>query len=200
MGAGFLVPIENKRAAKILPINLGRDGIAFLQSEFKAEKKPLSSMIAPLLNNGGSAFAPLEKGESMKDAKQFKYGRSRPTVAIRKWLADYIVSQWGKNCQLIIEDPWEKPEDLNIRAQKLPHFFSDSGVYYAPDTNAMYKALDTAERASNFLFFGFVISPSVPLPPDGKNVDQDYIALLAQNTKAAFVRAYDWEGYVVWQK
>lgn len=201
MGAGFLVPIESDRPAIIEPVNLGRDGITYLHSLLLEQQKPLSSSVAKLWNSGGISFAPLEKGKPVKEAKQFSVGTSRPTIAIQKWLSAYIDSQWGnKNYQLIFEDPWAKPSDSEKRAPKTNYFFCDDGVYYVPDNADAYTTIEIAKHQSNFLFFGFVVSPVVPLPPSGKNVDQDYIVLLACNITAVFAIAYDFEGYVVWQR
>ena len=201
MGAGFLVPIESDRPVIIKPVNLGRDGVVYVRSLLMEQNNPLSTAVAKLLNSGGRAFAPLEQGETLAEAKQFNTGRSRPTVAIQQWFADYIEEQWGYNgYQVVFEDPWETPDGCIIRRENINYFFSGSGVYYTSDHPNLYDAMETVKRQSNFLFFGFVVSPAVPLPPSGTSVDQDYIELLTQNTQAVFIRSYDWEGYVVWQR
>jgi len=202
-GAGIMTPIEDDRPAEIAPALLEQDGIAFVQSTLAEQGRPLASRVAALFNDKGFSFAPLEKGESLESAKQFKTGQWRPTQAIQKWLAEYIELQWGKSkngYQLVFEDPWMKPGDIERRPPSFNYFFSNDGVYYAPGDKDGFAAMEEVRKQSNFLFFGYVVTPPVPLPPAGKQVDQDYIELLAHNTQMVFVRAYDWEGYVVWRK
>ena len=200
MGAGYLVPVESDRAAEISPVLLGRDGMAFMRAELAGQGRALSQAILAQFGENGKVFAPLEKGENLESAKGFAVGRSRPTMAIRTWLANAIQDRWQQaGVQLIVEDPWATPDDVLRRPPDMPYFFSSQGVYYAPDSADIYASLMAAQRQSNFLFFGFVLSPAVLLPAAGANVGQDNITVLAQHTRAVFASAYDHEGYVVWQ-
>lgn len=199
MKKGFLVPIESDRAAVIKPLDLGKFGRKFLEEEF-AQDISLSSEISKHFDEDDKFFAPLEVTETLSQAIHFRTGNSRPTEAIKKWLIDFINSKWENNFRLVIADPWAKPEDIKKYPPKLKYFLTNTNVYYLPEADNLYSALKLAKRESNFLFFGFIISPETILPENGTLLDEYSIQRLASNTKLAFSRAYDWEGYVVWKK
>lgn len=199
MGSGFLAPVESDRPATIQPVDLGQGGIAYVKNALE-QGGPLSSLVAGMFDGKGASFAPLEKGMDLKRALQFETGAFMPTAAIRKWIANYIESQWGTNSQLIFADPWMKVDDFKHPPEQ-PYFLGGETPYYAPAGNDLFAALTAGAKAPVTWYFPvFVVNPPVPLPSPGTRADADAIAMLARNTQAVLASAYDHEGYVVWQK
>jgi hypothetical protein len=200
MGAGHLVPIESNRPAKIGAMSLGQDGIAYVKDSL-GQGGPLAALVAKLFEGHGATFAPLENGTTLERAKQFKTGTFMATAAIRKWLTDYIGSQWGVNSQLVLEEAWMKPEDIKPERAKQPYFFVGKTVYDVPKGDDLYAALFAGERqCRSWCYSVFVINPPAARPPTGEYASQEQLTAMAQNTQAVLASAYDHEGYVVWQK
>lgn len=197
MDTGFLVPIESRRAATIVSFELGQDGIRYAKSVMK-EAGPLAVSVAAAFGDQGVSFAALEQGVDFARARDFQTGTSMPTFAIRKWLAENLTSRWGNDVQLVFEDAWMKPEDIQ---PDLPYFLIAETSYYVPSGGDLSDRIwEGQRRVMTWPFSAFVVAPSVALPRFGERVDQDCYNRLVHNTQEVLVSAYDHEGYVVWRK
>lgn len=197
--AGHMLSIESDRPATLQPIDLGSSGIAYVKSAL-AEGGRISFLVDESFGTQGTCLAPLEKGTTKERSEQFNIGTFMPTQAIRKWLADYITSQWGSDTQLMFADPWRKPSDFR-RPQNTPYFFIENAPYIFPHDDDIYTRLtEGAKGIITHPFVAYVISPSVPVPPAGAQMGQDYAKLVAINTQAVLASAYDKEGYIIWQR
>jgi hypothetical protein len=194
-------PVENNRPATIKPVDLGQDGIPYVRQAL-AEGGPLGPLVAYLFDGQGASFAPMEEGTNLERALQFKTGTSMPTVAIRKWLADYMAARWGEqNVQLVFADPWRKPTGLNPKHSREPFFFGNQSIYFVPRGDNLYAKLSIGERQPLTWYFSvFVVAPPVLLALSGGHETQENLERLAQNTQAVLASAYDHEGYVVWER
>jgi len=215
MGAGILIPVENDRPAVVTPIPLGQAGFAYVEDELSAFG-PLALKTLAAYKGKGRVFAPLEKGTSPAKAEQFEGGKDNPTVAIRAWIADYITLHWGKDCQLIAEDPWMTLPDV-IRHITTGYFTIDNTPYYtakedndsrsSKDINDSRSSKDDMEQTfttaafepHSWGFAVFVIDPPVLPIATKKDIDPHTVELLVQNVKAVMISAYDHDGYVVWE-
>jgi len=199
MGAGYLVPIESDRSAKIGLMDLGQPGISYVKSALD-RGGPLAALVTKLFEGHGKSFAALEEGTTLERAKQFEVGTFMPTAAIRKRLADYMESKWGAKTQLIFGDPWLKASDFKEHPRQ-PYFFSDNTPYYVPQGSDLYTVLTEGQKEPVTWYFAvFVIAPPVPLLPTGQHATEAQLAQMAQNTRAVLASAYDHEGYVVWER
>jgi hypothetical protein len=194
----FMTPVENSKPALISPVELGDEGLAYVRMQLQ-DGGPLSKMVCEQFGDSGSVFAPLKNTIDASDACDFTAGLNNPTAAIRTWLADYVGSQCA-DCMLIAEDSSMTADDKLKLAQPY-YFFSDSIPYFAPTSANLDAALTTiVHEMRSWNFSIFVIAPSVPLPAKHAAVDTEDIALLARQTRAVLVSAYDRSGYVVWRK
>jgi len=198
MGAGILIPIEDDRPAEISLIPLGQAGFAYVDYQLPGFG-PLAVKTFDLFKGKGRIFAPLEKGTTPSEAKKFSEGKDSPTVAIRTWIANYITLHWGKDCQLIAEDPWMKLSDV-IRHVKTGYFTIDDTPYYTPKEATMEQSFTTAAfEPHSWGFAVFVIDPPILPPSMENNSDSPYVQQLVENVKAVIISAYDSEGFVVWE-
>jgi hypothetical protein len=187
----------------IVAVDVAPEGIAFIRSEM-LQYGPLSRRVAELFGTGGIAFAPMQEGATYKYVKRFDIDSSDSTIQIgteaaHKWLAEYATLRWGKTgCQVIIEEPWLKINDEIFGKPDGRYFGREDFPYYTSKTGNLFKDLEEAAGQTSFLRFGFIISPPVSLPPNGMEADAHTIEALAQNTRMAFISAYDNMGYVVW--
>jgi hypothetical protein len=78
MGAGYMVPVENNRPARIVPIELGQKGTDQLRSNLQTLGH-LSSYVASFVNNHGLCFAPVEDGSTLEQALKFRTSMNTPT-------------------------------------------------------------------------------------------------------------------------
>jgi hypothetical protein len=183
----------------IVAVDVAPEGIALIRSEM-LQYGPLARRVAELFGIGGLAFAPMFDGTTADDAKRFTYD----AVGLRcahKWIAEYAISRWGRaDCQPIIEGPWVKVSDVAKWGTDIRYFGREEFPYYTSQSGDLFKDIGDAASDPAFLRFGFIVSPPVPLPPNGTEADARTIEALEQNTKLAFMSAYDDTGYVVWMK
>lgn len=183
----------------VVAVDVSPEGIPFVRSEMLLYG-PLSCRVVELFGDGGVTFAPMFEGTSADDAKRFTYDAVGKSVA-HKWIAEYAMSRWGKaGCQIIVEDPWLKVADKKRGGTNVRYFGYQDFPYYTAQSGDLFRDIEEAASDPAFLRFGFIVSPPVPLPPNGANADAKIMETLAQNTKLAFMAAYDDTGYVVWMK
>jgi len=182
----------------IVAVDVAPEGLVFIRSEM-LDYGPLSRRVADLFGNGGVTFAPMLEGTTSDYAKKFTFDGPGSECAER-WIAEYATLRWGKaNCQVIIEEPWQKMKDFAGRS-RVRYFGSEEFPYFTSDSGDLSRDLNEAAGQTTFLRFGFIVSPPVPLPPNGAEADAGTIEAMAQNTKMAFMSAYDDMGYVVWMR
>jgi hypothetical protein len=182
----------------IVAIDVAPEGLAFIRSEM-LDHGPLSRRVAELFGSGGVTFAPMFEGTTSDYAKKFTYDGPGKWCA-HKWIAEYAISQWDKDCQIIIEEPWQSMSDIAQSGPTARFFGSENFPYFTSETGDLFKDLEDAAGETTFKRFGFIVSPPVPLPPNGATADPQTIEALAQNTKMALLSAYDDMGYVIWMK
>lgn len=189
---------EDGKARTVVAVDVAPEGIAFIRSQM-LDYGPLSRRVAELFGTGGIAFAPMFEGTTSDYAKKFTHdGVGNPCA--HKWIAEYATLRWGSGCQVIMEEPWSKMSDVAQRRWEFRYFGSEEFPYFTSKSGNLFKDIDAAAGQTAFLRFGFIVSPPVPLPPQGAQADAQTIEVLAQNTKMAFMSAYDDMGYVVWMK
>lgn len=195
---GYILPSEDDR--KVVPFDLGNDGIAFVKSELD-QTGPLSLMVLKLFAYNGKSFAPLDEGSTLEEVKEFESGQWYPSVNIKKWVADYVLADFGADSRFVFADPWYNAEDYKQWPPEGNYFFCESIPYFIPTAGSLYDMLmQGSKEVKSYLYPVFVVNPVTKLPESGKNVSLDYMAELAHNTKAILVSAYDQEGYVIWEK
>jgi hypothetical protein len=188
----------------IAAVDVAPEGITFIRSEL-LKHGPMSRKVAKLFGNGGVAFALMQEGvtSDSKFVKNFDYDSYDPMIQIgdevaHKWLAEYAMRRWGSASQVILEEPIAKFNEERGPLQD-ESFGSEGFFYLTPHSGDLFKDLEDASGRTGFFRYGFVISPRVPLSANGQ-MDTQTIEALAQNTRMAFISAYDSMSYVVWMK
>jgi hypothetical protein len=182
----------------VVGVNVGQEGLAHIRSGM-LNNGPLSRRVAELFGMRGVAFAPMLEGVTPVVAGDFQRDSVGLDVA-HKWLAEFAFVRWGADCLLVFEEPWQKMSDVARRRNGVRFFGCESFPYYVSEPGNLYRPMEDLVGYTGFLRFGFIIQPSVPLPPTGAEADARTIEALAQNTKMAFMSAYDNTGYVAWTK
>ncbi len=193
---------ENGNPHVIAAIDVAPEGIAFIRSEL-LKHGPMSRKVARLFGTGGIAFAPMQEGATSEYVKRFDYDSYDSMIQIgikvaHKWLAEYVTRRWGSGCEVILEEPIAKSNEE--RGPVEGEYFGNEGyLYLAPRSGDLFRDLEDASGSTGFFRCGFIVDPPVPLPLD-KKMDPGTIEPLAQNTRMAFMSAYDNMSYVVWMK
>ncbi len=183
----------------VVAVDVAPEGLTFIRSEM-LDHGPLSRRVAELFGSGGVTFAPMFEGTGSGDAKRFTYDAAGKSIT-HKWIAEYATMRWGKaSCQVIIEEPWQNLKQVASNRPTCRYFGRGIVPYFTSEIGDLFKDLEEAASETTFKRFGFIVSPPVPLPPNGTEADAQTIEALAQNTKMAFMSAYDDTGYVVWLK
>jgi hypothetical protein len=190
---------QDRTAKAVVAVDVTPEGVAFIRSAM-LQYGPLSRRVAELFGTDGVAFAPMFDGTTANDAKRFTYD-AVGTPSAHKWIAEYAMLRWGKTgCQVIVEGPWVKVSDVVKWGTDIRYFGCEEFPYYTSQSGDLFKDIEDAASDPAFLRFGFIVSPPVPLPPTGAEADAQTMETLAQNTKLAFMAAYDDTGYVVWMR
>lgn len=186
-------------------IHLGEEGTRYVQDSLQ-QGEGLCARLLNLPLYDGVVFSPLPEGVSVTRAQDFDTGGLCSRSLTKVWLAEHIVNlcRTASNGLYIFQDIWARPDNPFASLKRGARLTTSKEVYFSSRCSSIDDAgvVEAFDAISSFLFVGaFSDIPSdFRWPSEVGVVGEDFIDIIANNTREIYISAYDQEGLVIWRR
>lgn len=180
-------------------VDLGDAGCAYVRSQLATDKALTNRLLSSVDFDSGRATTTVPAGTPRERLERWNQSILHPTssLGLRPMAREIGALEPTSELVLVAEDYNRRPSSPSVLAEPTGRFIHGDEVYeYCTDLSDEDRVIATLHRADWDWVLNAVVSRARP-PRDHE--DGWYLDDLAANVQLVLVRAYDGEGFVVWQ-